>query len=209
MWLSLLSYLPPPLERLSLSLSLSGCGCRTETSAKIPVAKQTDWKLWNHETAQRSQERDAQKDRERERESGHVCTTASVCMWQRHAWEKGGICACQCGWDWEKTRARQRNPTREGTNHSPWRKTSHTEWIEHRIALVHWRLHRLQISTSVCSACTMHVKLIYQRFPFRSKQSTSWVGKPFSSFLFSFLLLTALNKLSPTASRNNTSEGRD
>lgn len=39
------SLLSPSASRASLSLSLSGCGCRTETSAKIPVAKQTDWKL--------------------------------------------------------------------------------------------------------------------------------------------------------------------
>lgn len=207
MWLSLLSYLPPPLERLSLSLSVAVAAGRRRQQRFPWLSRQTG--SYEIMKQHRGARKEMHRRTERERESGHVCTTASVCMWQRHAWEKGGICACQCGWDWEKTRARQRNPTREGTNHSPWRKTSHTEWIEHRIALVHWRLHRLQISTSVCSACTMHVKLIYQRFPFRSKQSTSWVGKPFSSFLFSFLLLTALNKLSPTASRNNTSEGRD
>lgn len=143
-------------------------------------------KSWN------STEEPGKRRTEGQRESGHVCTTASVCMWQRHTWGKGGICACQCGWGREKTRVRQRNHTTEGTNHSPWRKTSHTEWIEHRIALVHWRLHRLQISTSVCSVCTIHVKLIYQRFPFRSKQSSSWVGKPFSSFLFSFFAFNSL-----------------
>lgn len=44
-------------------------------------------------------------------------------------------------------------------------KTSYTEWIEHCTALVCWRLH---ITTSACSACTIHVDLIYQRFPFRS-----------------------------------------
>lgn len=59
------------LSLLSLqSISLSRCGCRTETSAKIPVAKETDLKLWKRESPKKNTGK----------RSGDVCISTSLTL---------------------------------------------------------------------------------------------------------------------------------
>lgn len=83
----------------SASTAFPLSGCRTETSAKIPVAEQTDGKLWNTtEETQRSTERagiyvHVTEEEVSMRERGHMCWSAW--MWvkkkskqESHTWEK-------------------------------------------------------------------------------------------------------------------------